>query len=295
VPWLQAHAGGYDVACFVTYLYPPAIFGMAAARPHVPTMFMPAAHDEPPLYFPLFDSVFRQADAFAFYTPEERALVVRRFGLEPPGRVTGIGIDLVGPGDGARFRGQFALGSRPYLLYLGRVDPSQGSLEAAEFFMAYKRRHDDDLALVVMGEQVAAAPDHPDIVYTGFVDEATKRDGLAGALALVQPSYFESFSIVLCEAWVQGVPALVQRECEVLDGQARRSGGAIPYGGFAQFEAAVELLMEDEGLRRALGASGRRYVEEHYRWPVVLDGFEAVAAEAQAQRARRSAVGSPGQ
>ena len=88
------------------------------------------------------------------------------------------------------------------------------------------------------------------------------------------PSYFESFSIVLVEAWAQGVPALVQARCDVLNGQARRSGGAIPYGGFAEFEAAVDVLVGDERLRSALGERGRAYARANYGWPHILDMYE---------------------
>ena len=94
------------------------------------------------------------------------------------------------------------------------------------------------------------------MIHVGFLDEETKRSALAGCLALLQPSYFESFSIVLCEAWLQGRPALVQGRSEVLEGQARRSGGAIPYRGFVEFEAALDLLLADPGLADRMGAGG---------------------------------------
>jgi glycosyltransferase involved in cell wall biosynthesis len=90
----------------------------------------------------------------------------------------------------------------------------------------------------------------------------------------VHPSYFESFSIVLGEAWAQGRPALVQGHCAVLEGQARRSNGAVPYFDFAGFEAAVDLLVGDPSTATALGASGRAYLLEHHQWDVVLDRFE---------------------
>jgi glycosyltransferase involved in cell wall biosynthesis len=71
--------------------------------------------------------------------------------------------------------------------------------------------------------------------HVGFLDESMKQAAIKGSLALVQSSYFESFSIVLCEAWVQARPALVQGASPVLRGQAERSGGAIAYEGLAGF------------------------------------------------------------
>jgi len=69
------------------------------------------------------------------------------------------------------------------------------------------------------------------------------------------------------------VPGLVQGRSPVLAGQARRSGGAITYEGFAQFEAAVDLLIDQPALRQRLAAAGRSYVERRYAWPAVLDRY----------------------
>ena len=132
-----------------------------------------------------------------------------------------------------------------------------------------------DLALVVVGDPVEPMPPHPDIFITGFVAEPTKRAAMGGSLALVQPSYFESFSLVLVEAWALSKPALVQGRCDVLDGHARRSGGGIPYRGFAEFEAALDLVRSDPGLAGALGRAGRRYVERRYAWDRVIARYEA--------------------
>jgi hypothetical protein len=58
-----------------------------------------------------------------------------------------------------------------------------------------------------------------------------------------------------------------------LSGQARRSGAALPFTGFAEFEAALDLLLHEPGLADRLAAAGRAYVEENYAWPVVLDRY----------------------
>lgn len=286
-PWILANIERFDLAVFMTYLYATTTRGLAAAAGRVPTILQPTAHDEPPFRVRLYDSLFRQPDAFLFFTAEEREVVRRRFGFAPTGQTIGIGIDLEQAAVGNDFRERFALGDDPYLLYVGRIDAIKGSREAYEFFEVYKRRNPGRLKFVFVGEQITDSPPHPDVVFTGYVDEATKRAALAGSLAMVQPSRFESFSIVLCESWVQGRPAIVHADCEVLVGQARRSGGALPYRGFAEFEAAVELLLKDPGLADRMGACGHKYVEEHYRWDRVIDGFELAAQQASDNFARR--------
>ena len=271
--FLRRRASDYDLVVFITYLYWTAWAGLQACAGAVPTVLHPTAHDEPPLRLSIFDEVLRLPDALAFLTPEEAEVVRARFPTAPAGEVVGIGIDTDRPGEPDRFRARFGLGDAPYLLYVGRVDPAKGAAELLDFFDAYKRRNPGALRLVLLGEQIVEYK-VPDLVVTGFVDEATRDDALAGMLALVQPSYFESFSLVLNEAFAQGRPALVQGRCAVLAGHARRSGAAIPYSGFAQFEAAVDAFLERGQVADAMGAAGRRYVTREYRWETVLDRYE---------------------
>jgi glycosyltransferase involved in cell wall biosynthesis len=156
------------------------------------------------------------------------------------------------------------------------VEYGKGAGELFDFFTTYKRRNPGPLALVFLGRVVKEVGEHPDVFRTGFVDDDVRRDAVAGCMALVQPSFFESFSMVLTEAWAAGKPALVQGYCDVLTGQARRSRGAIPYRGYAEFEAALDRLVADPGLAAALGRAGRRYVETHYSWDTVLDRYEGL-------------------
>jgi glycosyltransferase involved in cell wall biosynthesis len=274
--WLDEHAGAFDVAVFYTYLYWSTWAGLPAAGRHVPTVLHPTAHDEPPLYLAIYDLMFRLPSAFGFLTPEEAALVTGRFRMRRPNVTTGVGVDLAldRGADEESFRRRFGLGDDPYLLYVGRLDPHKGTEELSSFFAAYKARNPGPLKLVFMGEPIRPVDPHDDVVVTGFVDDDVKQGALAGCLALVMPSYFESFSLVLVEAWVHRRPALVQARCDVLAGQAHRSNGALPYGSFGEFEAAVDLLLEDPALATALGRAGRAYAEEHYDWEVVLGRYE---------------------
>ena len=278
--WIEERARGYDAAIFFTYLYFTAWAGIPAAWRKAPIVFHPTAHDEPPLYLPLFDPMFRMADAFAYFTHEEADLVARRFRIHAPGAVVGIGQEIDVTADPAGFRRRFELGETPYLLYVGRVDPGKGSDELYDFFVTYKQRNPGPLRLVIVGDPVKPLPPHPDVTVTGFVDDATKEQAMAGALALAHPSYFESFGMNLTESWIHRRPALVQGRCDVLEGQARRAGGGIPYRGYAEFEAAVDLLAGDPDLQRRLGESGRRYVEDNYRWDVVLDRYHELLERA---------------
>lgn len=272
--WLVNHGRDHDVVIFFTYLYWPTWAGLPAAASMVPTILHPTAHDEPPLYLPLFDLMFRIPHALAFSVEEERVLIERRFGLRAPHGIIGIGMERDSPADASAFRVAHGLGNRPYLLFVGRLDPGKGSIELYDHFAEYKARNPGELALVLLGDPVRQLPPHPDVIVTGFVNDAMRDGALAGALALAQPSYFESFSMVLTEAWLHGRPAVVQGHCDVLVGQTTRARGGLPYRSFGEFEAAVELLLTDPGLATRMGESGRRYVRERYGWDRVLDRYE---------------------
>ena len=273
-PWLHENARRFDVANFFTYLYPTTGFGLGIASAYCPTILHPTAHDEPMMALRVFDSVVRAADGIVCLTDEELQLVRRRFRYEPLAEVIGIGVDAHPRGDGARFRALYGLGDRPYLVLVGRIDSGKGSDEAHRYFVEYQRRFGGPTALVVVGEPVMALEPHPDVIITGFVDEQTKVDALVGAMALVQPSYFESFSLALCEGWSCRLPAVVQGRCEVLVGQSTRAGGGIPYRSFAEFAATVTRLRMDPALRADMGEAGRQYVLANYEWDSVLERYE---------------------
>ena len=288
--WLRERAAGFDAIAFLTYLYWPTWAGLHAVAGTVPTVLHPFAHDEPPFYLSVFDPAFHLADGYAFLTEEEEALVRRRFEIQGPSVVTGLGTDFDNEPSAdaiAAFRHQFGLGDRPYLLYVGRVDASKGAVELVDFYAAYRKRHADTPPLVILGDPVTPLPRERDVIVTGSVDEATKDAALADCAVFVNPSYFESFSIVLVEAWARSRPALVQARCEVLAGQARRSGGAIPFRGYAEFEAAVEKVLGDPEFARTLGANGRRYVERRYRWDAIFGRYEGLLDEVIRSRVAR--------
>jgi glycosyltransferase involved in cell wall biosynthesis len=260
-----------DVVAFHPLLYYPTVVGLprAAAR----SVLHPAAHDEPVLRLPLYERVFADARALAYWSVPEQQLVERRFPVgSKPALVVGLGVES---GEGSPDVAAVALDldDRPYLLCLGRVEDGKGARLLAECFARYKERRPGPLRLVFAGPVVQAPPVHPDIVLAGAVDEAVKWGLLRGAQALVSPSAFESFSIVLMEAWSVGTPALVNARCDVTVDHACRSGGGIVFGSYAELEVALDKLLGSPELRSRLGRAGNAYVEHHYRWPEVISRY----------------------
>ena len=123
----------------------------------------------------------------------------------------------------------------------------------------------------------SSSPSATTSLVTGFVDYQTRDDAISGALALAQPSFFESFSMILTEAFAFGRPAIVQGRCEVLRGHARRSNAAIPYDDFAEFEARCrDAAWKTPPSPTRWARPGSAYVEREYTWDTVLDRYEAL-------------------
>jgi glycosyltransferase involved in cell wall biosynthesis len=260
-------ASGVDVV-FYPYMYYPTVAGIV--RVPMPAVLHPAAHDEPALYLNVFGGTYTAADALCYHTASERRLVERIHPVAAlPQIVLGLGVSE--PSGTGRHGGTVAgVGDRPYVVSVGRVDEHKGSAMLARFFLKYKERHPGPLALVLVGPVVCEIPDHPDIVLTGVVDEPDKWDITAGALAAISPSALESFSLVVLEAWVAGVPAVVNATCEPTREHCERSGGGCWFGSYTQFEVVLERLVADPALRARLAGNGRRYVDRLYQWPHLI-------------------------
>ncbi len=281
-PWLDAEAGRFDVVVFFTYLYATTTDGLPVAARHTSTALVPCAHDEPPLALPAFDRIAHLADALLFLTPEEAALVRDRFRLTTPHHVVSLGASLAPPAtapldlDG--------LDGHPYLLYVGRIDPSKGTSWLVESFAAYKAARPSALRLVLLGQAVVAPDAHPDVLVVTDADDSARDAAMAGALALVHPSPFESFGMVVTEAWAVGTPVIAFGGNAVLRGHIERSGGGLLVHSAAELGAAAELLLADPARRHALGEAGRAHVEAHYAWPAVAVAWERALQRTAAVR-----------
>jgi glycosyltransferase involved in cell wall biosynthesis len=275
-------ASDADVIAFYPYLYYPTIRGLP--RVHERAILHPAAHEEPALHLPLFDSLFSQCRGFAFHTRSERRLVVDRFDVATtPQVVVGLGIEEA-EGSAETVREQLGLGDAPYLLCIGRVDDKKGTGILWRFFRSYKDRHPGDLRLVLVGQIVDPPEDRRDIVMTGIIDDATKWGLLRGAHALIAPSPFESFSLTVVEGMTAGVPVIVNAVCGATREHCERSGAGMWFEGFAEFEAVVDRMTADVELHETMRRNGLRYVEENYRWPVIMDRYGAFLEDMAGRR-----------
>jgi glycosyltransferase involved in cell wall biosynthesis len=277
-----------DLWVFYTYLYHPTLAGLPLVAGRA--VLHPALHDEAPARLPLVAEVLRSPAAVALQTPEEWEAVLDRVGWPPASvRLIGMGVEE-GDGDEPAFRQRAGLGDDPYVLALGRVDPGKGSDRLVGMFATFKRRHPGPLKLVLAGPVAEASPEHADVVVTGPLPGVERWGALEGCRVFVHPSPMESFGIVLIEAWMKSRPALVNGHCAVTSGHARRARAGLTYRDYAEFEAALELLLDDIPAAGALGVSGNRYAER-FRWEAVMARYRPFLEEVAAGGRRRRRLG----
>lgn len=290
--WIRRNHEEFDGFICFSYRYWTTFHAMQQV--HDKGILVPTAEPDPCIEMPLFHPMFRAARAIMYNSHEEREMILRHAGNDDvPGVVVGVGIVDPPAVDPDRFRRDRRIDG-PFLLYVGRIDANKG---CAQLFDYYRRAHARLTAagvrpprLVLAGSPIMEIPDHPDIVHLGRVSDQEKYDALAAATALVMPSFYESLSMVLLEAWALSRPALVNAHCDVLQGQCARSNGGLWYRSLAEFTEGIRLLAGDAALGAALGEAGHAYWRTHYSWPVIRDKYLDMLQRLELDRSGRRPV-----
>jgi len=265
--YIAQHGQEYDFLIFGPYLFGPTFYGITL-RPER-SILWPHIHDEPFAYFLQTRLMMQSCRGIMFNSEPEMAFVQDKLGVRHPGAcVVGEGMDDY-RAHPRRFRQRLGF-SDPFILFAGRLSPAKNLLELISFFIRYKRLRPGPLKLVLMGRGVVSVPSHPDVISIGFQNEQDKLDVYAAATILCQPSMRESFSIVIMESWLAGVPVLVHGNCDVTRYHVLRSDGGLYYVGFEEFAGAIDWLMEHPVERERMGQLGRAYVLKEYNWDAVL-------------------------
>jgi glycosyltransferase involved in cell wall biosynthesis len=274
VEYIREHAGDYHVVIFITYLY--YLTANCLADGQIKNAFhLPTAHDERPVYLRHYKNVFENPKGIIYLTPEEKEFCEKKFNVSHiPNVVTGAGVDI--PPDEALFDAKSRYGLDDYIIYAGRIDESKGCGMLFRYFEEYKKRVGGDVKLVLIGKSVMDIPKRDDIIPLGFVTDEEKFSLIRDAKLLVLASEFESLSMVVLESMVYGRPVLVNGKCMVLRGHCRRSNAGLYFENYFEFEGALKYLLTHDDECAVMGENGKRYVDENYRWDVIVDRIKGL-------------------
>jgi len=286
--WIGHHRDDFDYFLCFSYRYWTTYHALQQVQGK--GILVPTAEPDPAVEMPMFRDNFRNARAIMYNSHEERDMIEEQAdNRDVANVVVGVGIVDPPPVSAERFRSERGIDG-PFLLYIGRIDANKG---CEQLFDYYKRAYDSMTAagetppqLVLAGSAILEIPEHPGITYLGRVTDQEKYDALAACTALAMPSFYESLSMVLLEAWALSRPVLVNAHCDVLQGQTRRADGGLWYGDSAEFVEACRLLATDYALGDALGVAGKRYYDANYTWPVIEDKYEQMLERLQSEDQR---------
>lgn len=218
------------------------------------------------------DRVIRRAAGLIAISEATKNDAVRLLDLDP-GKV-----QVIYPGvSEAFFSATPAVRAKPYLLYVGTIEPRKNVATLVDAFLQLPPALRDRYELVLAGSPGwgdLSIVDRlrsgiPGIHYLGYVPETDLPGLTAGASVFVYPSLWEGFGLPLAQAMAAGVPAITsQSSClpEVAGGGALTVDPRSP----AELSAAITRLLESESLRRDLAEAGKAKAAE-YRWNVCAE------------------------
>ena len=257
---------------------------------HAPSLAVPprnriplvvTVHDAAPLRFPEtypkrgrrfhelgFDAAARRADALIAPTAAA-ADEVAEFTVIARERIHPIhhGVDhtIASDDDVARVRDELGLADRPYICWVGTLEPRKDVGVLVDAFARVVETQDIPHRLVLVGpdgwldgqadaaQRAGALGDR--VQLTGPVDSQRLRALYRGADVFALPSRHEGFGLPVLEALAQGT-AVLASDLPVLREVAGTAARFVPVGDVEAWTVSLTTLLGDDEARDALGAAG---------------------------------------
>lgn len=270
--FLANNRSNYDIFIFFGYNHSLTYFGLPIVKKKA--ILIPFAHLEPTLQFKLYEKVFSSPLAIAASTNAEIKIIKERFSNLPTIYKLGIGsvfsvIYKKNPNISLDIK-------KPYVLYIGRIEKNKGIFDLCSYFAEYKKKFPNNLELIIVGKQYDPLPKGEYFRYLGIVGDQEKKYLIENCELLINPSYYESLSLTLFEAWQQSKPVLVNGLSEVLKAQVTEANGGLFYKNEKEFSTMLDWLIKHPKERGIFGKQGRSYLKHNYSWKVVTAKFEAM-------------------
>lgn len=177
---------------------------------------------------------------------------------------------------------------RPYFLFVGRLIQAKG---VQTLLAAFSGTDGPDLVIAGDGDYAAElrrmAQGMPRVHFVGRQPHDALQVLYHHAEAALVPSLcYETFGIVIIEAFAAGTP-VIARDLGGLSEVVTESGGGLLFTNDAELHAAIARLGAEPGLREQLATNGTRAL--HGRWSEAphIDGYMAILERARTRRSQR--------
>ena len=180
---------------------------------------------------------------------------------------------------------------RPFFFFAGRLELIKGLQDVIPVFANYP---DVDLVIAGDGEYAAAlrsqAAGMPNIRFLGRISPDDLSRYYRHSIATLVPSVcYETFGIVLIEAFRQGAPVIARRLGpfpEIVE----RSGGGELFHTVEELLAAMKRIQSDPSHRRRLAEAGYRGYVDRWSESAVIPQYLGIVRRAAARRNRRGVL-----
>jgi glycosyltransferase involved in cell wall biosynthesis len=176
---------------------------------------------------------------------------------------------------------------RPYFLFVGRLEKIKG---LDDVIPAFAQLPDVDLLIAGDGDYAptlrALAANVPNVRFLGRIAPDALRTLYEDAIALVVPSVcFETFGIILIEAFRQGTP-VVARRIGPFPEIVEASGGGVLFERGDELPALLRRLQGDAALRDGLARSAAAAFRTHWAESAVIPQYLELIADVATAKGR---------
>lgn len=264
INFVKRNKSNYDWFIFFTYLYSTTTLVLNLVKDK--SILVPTAHDEKPIWCRFFKQFFSYPKFISFNSESEKRLLNKITNDQIPSNdIIGIGLDL----PSSRI-----YSNDNYFLYIGRVQKEKNCHLLIKYYLSLPDKIKKTHPLVIVGKVNMDVPEDDNISYLGFVSDTKKYELLSRCKLLINPSVYESLSMVVLEAWFYKKPVFVNKNSDVLYNHIKESKGGLYFDSEESFIHGIKefLKPENSNLIESYGINGNRYSQK-YNWKNVLKKY----------------------
>ena len=281
--FLDAHAGDYDAILATMVPFNTIAYAVKAAKKASrPVGVIPLFHAlDWYHHWSHFYETFRAADALFVLNDASAALFN---GMGCRSIRLGVGFE---PGDfpadpegAAGFRARHGLPETgAMLLFVGRKVQSKRYDLAMETVRRLRNGGEEVFLTMAGPDEDRRGVEGDGIFYLGTLPREELLRAYQACDILLEPTEFESFGIIFCEAWLYEKPVIGNRRCPAVASLVEHGRDGLLGATVEDFAEQVRTLLKNPEMGREMGRRGREKVLSEYTWDTIVEKIEAAFTE----------------